>query len=361
MWKRISPLILPLLALGMLTFAVIHVVKAQHTDPKPPPPIEPARTPFNSTVAGAGIVEARTKNISIGSALPGVVLEVYVPVEDVGKTVKKGDKLFRVDDRQLQAQLATANANLAAAKAQLAKLENQPRFEERAPSQAKVASAMASVDLAEDLAGRARKLIPNGGISEEDYRQRVLSTALAKRQLEQSQADYKLLDAGAWKFDIDIAKVAVDQAEAQAKQIATDIDRCVVRAPVDGMVLQVNVLPGQFVAAPSSNDLVVLGAIDKIVYVRVDIDEHDIPRLKRGAPAEASLRGQPAIKYPMRYVRTEPYVIPKKSLTGDNTERVDTRVLQVLYALDVEDRPIFVGQQMDVFINLEGTPTKGGN
>src|SRR5713226_6288296 len=104
MRKRITSFILPVLALGMLTFAVIHVVRAQQTLPKPPPPIEPARSPFKSTVAGAGIVEARTKNIAVGSALPGLVLEVYVPVDKVGSTVKKGDKLFKVDDRQLQAQ-----------------------------------------------------------------------------------------------------------------------------------------------------------------------------------------------------------------------------------------------------------------
>src|SRR5258708_4123115 len=137
MWKRIRPFILPALALGMLTFAVIHVVKAQQTLPKPPPPIEPARSPFNRTVAGSGIVEARTKNISIGSAMQGIVLEVYVPVESVGKTVEKGDKLFKVDDRQLQAQLVTAKANLAAAKAQLVKLQNQPREEERGPQLSK--------------------------------------------------------------------------------------------------------------------------------------------------------------------------------------------------------------------------------
>src|SRR5260370_20973688 len=144
--------------------------------------------------------------------------------------------------------------------------------------------------------------------------------------------------------------------EAQMKQIETDIERSIVRAPVKGVVLQVNVLPYQYVSAFSTDALVVLGATDKTVYVRVDIDEHDIPRFKKGVPAEASLRGRPDVKYPLKYVRTQPYVIPKKSLTGDNTERVDTRVLQVLYALDVEDRPIFVGQQMDVFINLDGTP-----
>jgi HlyD family secretion protein len=43
--------------------------------------------------------------------------------------------------------------------------------------------------------------------------------------------------------------------------------------------------------------------------------------------------------------------VPKKSLTGDNTERVDTRVLQVIYALETKNRPIYVGQQMDVFVD----------
>ena len=92
------------------------------------------------------------------------------------------------------------------------------------------------------------------------------------------------------------------------------------------------------------------------LHVRVDIDEHDAPRFRPGAPARASLRGKPEVQYPLRFVRVEPYVVPKKSLTGDNTERVDTRVLQVIYALDVGDRPIYVGQQLDVFIDVGADP-----
>jgi len=53
----------------------------------------------------------------------------------------------------------------------------------------------------------------------------------------------------------------------------------------------------------------------------------------------------------LRFVRVEPYVVPKRSLTGDNTERVDTRVLQVIYEVADEDQPLFVGQQVDVFID----------
>jgi hypothetical protein len=124
---------------------------------------------------------------------------------------------------------------------------------------------------------------------------------------------------------------------------------------VDGVVLQVNVRPGEFVGANPGQALVMLGAVTDRVNVRVDIDEHDIPRFKPGAPAVASLRGAPDKKYPLTFVRVEPYVIPKKSLTGDNTERVDTRVLQVLYSLKRADRPIYVGQQLDVFIDV-GAP-----
>ncbi len=53
-------------------------------------------------------------------------------------------------------------------------------------------------------------------------------------------------------------------------------------------------------------------------------------------------------------MRIEPYVVPKKSLTGDSTERVDTRVLQVIFSFTRGDLPIFVGQQMDVFIDAPG-------
>src|ERR1700682_5923426 len=105
MRKILGKYVIPVLAAGMLVLAVIHVVRAQQTPPRPPPPVEPSRTPFGKTVAGAGIVEARTQNIAVGTALPGVVLEVYGPHKEsmspwdalVGETVKKGDKLFLVD------------------------------------------------------------------------------------------------------------------------------------------------------------------------------------------------------------------------------------------------------------------------
>src|SRR6202035_2870761 len=86
------------------------------------------------------------------------------------------------------------------------------------------------------------------------------------------------------------------------------------------------------------------------LHVRVDVDEQDAWRVRGGALAAASPRGNGSIRIPLEFVRFEPYVVPKKSLTGDTTERVDTRVLQVIYAMEKGDLPVYVGQQMDVFI-----------
>jgi multidrug resistance efflux pump len=373
MKKHLGKYLLPLLAAGMLAFAIYHVVQAQQEPPKPPPPVEPARTPFGRTVAGAGIIEARSQNIAVGSAVPGLVMKVWSPEELglsvtpgmtpwealLGQHVKQGDPLFRVDDRQLKSLLAFHEANLASAKAQLAKLKQMPRKEELDVSKAKLEVARATLELQRDMAERDSKLVGSHSVSEEQYHQRMLSMKVAEQQRLQALADLTLVAKGAWQPDIDIAEAAVKLAEAQIQQDRTDIDRTIVRAPVDGVVLQVNVRPGEFVAPVSNQAQVVLGAITDFVNVRVDIDEHDIPRFKPGAPAKASLRGAPETKYPLTFVRVEPYVIPKKSLTGDNTERVDTRVMQVIYSLERKDRPVYVGQQLDVFIDVsESEPNK---
>jgi multidrug efflux pump subunit AcrA (membrane-fusion protein) len=377
MSKRLSKFVLPLFAVGMLVFAIYHVVQAQQQPPKPSPPLEPARTPFGRTVAGAGIIEARSQNIAVGSALPGVVLKVWSPEELglpahstmtpwealIGQHVKQGDPLFRVDDRQLKAILAFHEANLASAQAQSDKLKAMPREEELAVSEAKVNVAKATVALQQDLVQRDAKLIASAAVTEEQYQQHRLSVEVARRQLEQAKADLLLVKDGAWKPDKQIAQAAIRLAEAQIQQDKTDIDRAIVRAPMDGVVLQVNVRPGEFVGTNPNAALVMLGTVTDRVNVRVDIDEHDIPRFQASdpiaAPAVASFRGAPDKRYPLAFVRVEPYVIPKKSLTGDNTERVDTRVMQAIYSLKTEGKPVYVGQQLDVFIDV-GTPESVG-
>jgi hypothetical protein len=122
-------------------------------------------------------------------------------------------------------------------------------------------------------------------------------------------------------------------------------------APVDGQILQLKIHLGEF--APTgvlAQALILLGGVEPL-NVRVNVDENDAWRVRPNAQAIGCLRGNNQIKAPLRFVRFEPYVVPKVSLTGDSTERVDTRVLQAIYSFERGNLPIYVGQQMDVYID----------
>jgi multidrug resistance efflux pump len=346
------------LAVVLFVAATVHVLKAQKPIPKRDPLISPAATSFGMTVAGTGIVEAQTENIAVGSALSGVVLDVYVPASKVGQHVAAGDALFRVDDRHLRSELAQSEARIAAAKAQLQKLEAMPRPEELPASEARVRAASASADRLKDDMVRARLLFKQRVVSEQEYITSRLSHEAAVQQLKEAEAQDRLLKSGAWEPDKAIARANIAQAKSDAERIRTEIERATVRAPVDGEVLQVNVRAGEHVAAQPAASLMVLGSVVQL-HVRVDIDENDIPRFRRSGAAVAHIRGLAEQKVPLRFARVEPLVVAKRSLSGDNTERIDTRVLQVIYTVEEaasnshyskDAQNLFVGQQLDVFI-----------
>lgn len=349
--------LIPLFAFVALVFATMYVSKSKVTWPKTPPPTPPPTNPFKDAVAGAGLVEAETENINIGSPLPGVAVEVLVKV---GQRVRKNDPLFRIDDRAYQSELKVRQSALLAAGADLARLESQPRSEDIPVLQAKVEEAEANLADQQYQNNRTKELVKKGAASEDERFRREQAFQMARAQLEWSKADLARLKAGAWDADKIIARAAVEQAAARVDQAKTDLDRLVVRALVDGQVLQVNVRPGEYVSTPAAAPLIVLGNIDQM-HVRVDIDEYDIHRYHVGMPAVATIKGNPTRQYPMSFVRVEPYVIPKRSLTGDNTERVDTRVLQVIYRLDTQGERFYVGQQLDVFFQTSPTSAPAGS
>jgi RND family efflux transporter MFP subunit len=305
----ITKYLLPVLAVFGLGFAVLTVVNSSKTIPPAQPFVDPAAPPFKSSVAGTGIVEANTENIAIGTLVPGVISKIYA---SVGSKVKAGDPLFKLDDRDLiaqmtirQAALRVANTNVKVAKASLSDLKNQ-------------------LALAESVTDKR-------AISVEELDRRRYAVQIAKAKLAQAKAD-------------------VISAKAQIKETETNLDRIIVRAPVDGEVLQLKIHPGEFAPAGVTQTPLILFGNVKPLNVRVDVDENDAWRVRADTPAVAFLRGNREIKTDLKFVRFEPYVVPKKSLTGDSIERVDTRVLQVIYNIAQTDLPIFAGQQMDVYI-----------
>ncbi|EGW20814.1 efflux RND transporter periplasmic adaptor subunit [Methylobacter tundripaludum] len=311
---------LPILAAVGFFFAIYTVVNSNKPIPVAPAVAPPASAPFKSFIAGAGIVEAKSQNIAIGTPLSGIVKTLAVKV---GDKVKAGAPLFYLDDRDTRAELAVKRADLAKA-------------------QAGINEANASLKDTQSLSDLAEAVTDRRAISSEELlrRRNALQINAAK---------------------LDSAKALMQQAEAALATTQTTLARLVVQAPVDGEVLQVNIRPGEFAQAGAlTTPLLVLGNMDQL-HVRVDIDENDAWRFDKNSKAVAFLRGNRNFKTDLIPAYVEPYVIPKKSLTGDSTEQVDTRVLQALYSFDRSQLPVYVGQQMDVFIEAKDYAEDGGS
>lgn len=358
--------ILPALAVVAFSFAIVQMSKSQQKPPPVSPPVDPGKSPFGRQVAGAGIVEPETENIAVGTHVPGVVKAVHVRVDD---RIAAGDPLFDLDERQMAAELAVREAMRSNATSQLAKLEAMPRREELPPLEAKVAEARANLDDKTKLFERARREIDSGVGAGEMFDTRKMAMEMAGAQLRRAEADLALARAGAWESDLAVARATLAQTQAQCDQTRVELSRLRVTAPrirrpsaerlsgpipdtdlVQFRVLQVNVRPGEYVSGTPNQAIIVLGTVGRL-HVRVDVDENDIGRFKPGMKGTAAPRGEPHTRFPLSFVRVEPYVIPKKSLTGGNTERVDTRVLQVIYAIDVPNPALYVGQQLDVSLD----------
>jgi HlyD family secretion protein len=347
MIARLGPLVLPLVAVGSLAYAGWHVYRANQPLPQAEPPMAPVVAPEGHALAASGVVEPTTEDVAIGTHVSGVIERVYV---SAGDRVAVGDALFRIDTRQADAELAVREADLADAEAQLHRLRSLPRPEALPASAARVHEAQAEVVAADDAHRRTARLAEARTVPDAELISRRQELERARQRLAAAVADHELLEAGAWKEDVAVAESAVRRARAHLEQARTEIARLTATSPIDGDVLKVDVRAGEQVSTASERRLMILGRVQPLC-VRTDIDESEIPRFDRNAVARAHVRGDPGRSYRLRFVRVEPYVIPKQSLTGDNRERVDTRVLQVVYAVEEDSPGMFVGQQVDVFID----------
>ena len=289
-------IVLPLLAVVGVGLAIVAIMLGDRTPPGASAVVNPVVSPFTTAVAGAGIVEASSENIAIGTPVSGILTAIAVKW---GDRVKSGDLLFKIDDRDVQGQLLIANAKIKEAEVGLAKVKNL-------------------LDVGEGLS---------------------------------KGTSISVVDLANRRFDVSINEGIVASAKAQVDQLKIEVDRRTVRAPLAGRILQIKIHPGEYAQSGVVSPPLMLLGDDTRLHVRVDVNENDAWRIKPTASAMAYVPGNPDLSVLLRFERIEPYAVPKVSLTGESTERTDTRVLQVIYSFERGELPIYIGQRMNVYVD----------
>lgn len=307
--------ILPIAAVIAIIVAAIVVFRTQPnrviTEPIRTPPSAPVGGA--ATVAGAGVVEPASELIEIGAQVPGLVDRVYVTV---GDKVPAGAPLFSVDSRAARAAVDEAAARLQ-----------------------RVRQSDAATRTTLSVARRQYALYAQAGDPRAVSRQEVITR--------QGSVD----DAAA---QVAVAQAQVREAEAQLESARVALARHLVRAPRAATVLQLRTREGEYAPAGQQGSggqepLMTMGVTDPL-HVRIDVDENEIARVALGPSAIVSPKGAAGQRMRATFVRAEPLIVPKRSLTNASTERVDIRVLQLIYALPANNGGFFVGQQVDGFI-----------
>jgi multidrug efflux pump subunit AcrA (membrane-fusion protein) len=339
-----SKLFLPALALALTVFSVHHMLGASSDVARPNPPAPPPRASEN-TVAGTGLVEPAGESVRIGVHRSGVVSGISVAA---GDSVRLGQQLLCVDDRLARTTLRVRESDVQLAKAELERLERLPRPSALAPLVSQLAAAEARLVQVADSSARTQVLVDKSAAPTADAVAAEQTLRVARSERDAARAELDLAEEGAWQPDLSIARARVAQASALLEQSRAELELHCVTAPFDAEVLGVAVRQGEYVNASSSNEGVTLGRIAPL-QIRAEFDEVDIPRW-RSTAATAVFHGQPQRTLELVFVRVEPMVIPKKAYSGASSERIDTRVLQVIYSVEGEDVGIHIGQQVDVFV-----------
>ncbi|WP_028228565.1 HlyD family secretion protein [Paraburkholderia ferrariae] len=330
--------------------------------PPQPPVFQPAANPYAHGVYATGIVESDQTagaNVNLYPDVTGPVTRLYV---HDGDRVKAGDILLTIDDSVQRANAEQLVAQASAAEALLEELEAQPRPETRDVADAQVQAARASLKMAEDTYAKQKQAwdIDPKAVSRDVLDNAENAVRVAHANLDVVSRQDRLTRAGAWVYDVRNQQGQVEALRKAAASAGALLAHYTLRAPSDGVVLAVNTAQGSYLSQQGVYDtytqgmepVIVLGTAPEHLAVRCYVDEILISRLPDPSKLEArmSVRGA-NMDADLHFERIQPYVTPKIELSDQRTERVDLRVLPVIFrVVPKAGLRLYPGQIVDVYI-----------
>lgn len=346
---------------GLIAGGVVAYLSAR-AQPALPPAFQPATNPYAKGIYAEGILESDQtsgENINVYPEVLGTVKQILV---SEGQEVKAGAPLLALDDSIQRATVDQLESQAQAALTLLNELKAQPRKETLEVNEAQVTAAEASLRTAQDALDKQRaaynlnpKTISKDAL---DSATNAVLTAQANREVARKQRD--LTKAGAWIYDIETQEKQHEALSKSYLSASALLAKYTLRAPKDGVVLTITPTVGSFISTQGAydtytqamNPVMVLGSARAKLNLRCYVDEILVPRLPDPSKmkAQVSVRGSD-VKIPATFVRTQPFVSPKIELSNQRQERVDVRVLPVIFRIDKpKDARLYPGELVDVFI-----------
>jgi HlyD family secretion protein len=326
------------------------------------PAFNPAANPYEKGIYAEGIVESyqnNGQNINIYPEVAGTVVDI--PVRE-GQTITKGTVLLRMDDSVQRATAEQQESQAEAAHAMLDELRAEPRKETFEVAAAQLTFAGAQLKNAQD---ELQKQEASYEINPKSVSKFTLDDArnavkVAEANLKVVQKQYDLTKAGAWTYDIQNQEKTYEADEKAYLSSSALLAKYTIKAPADGTILAIQAAIGSYVTPQGTYDtytqgadpIIVMGASEQYVSVRCYIDEILIHRLTPGPQMQARMfiRGT-SISVPLQYVRIQPYVSPKIELSDQRLERVDVRVLPIIFRFaKPKNLAVYPGQLVDVYV-----------
>ena len=314
------------------------------------------RGPLSAAVTASGTLSALI-TVQVGSQVSGQIREIRV---DFNSEVKKDQVIARLDPETFESRVTQAEADLKAAEsaAEVARGNLAVR-------QAEVGKARIALDDANRNLERKRALVKQNFISAAELDTAQAAVDTAREQLNLAQADLAVAQA-----QVGSARAQVAQRQAGLKQARLDLDRTIIRSPVDGVVISRNVDVGQTVAASFQAPVLFTIARDlRQMEVNVAVDEADVGRVQTGQKMRFSVDAFPGERFAGQVTQ-----IRKAPITSNNVvtysvmARVDNPDLKLLPGMTASAR-ILTEERKDVLklpnealrfrpVQADGTPIK---